>query len=63
MSLLNCEDPVKIAHLDAVFQVKSHQHRVEGQDHLPQPAGHSSFDAAQDTVGFLGCEGTSLAHV
>ena len=32
-------------------------------DHLPRPAGHASFDAAQDTVGFLVCEGTLLAHV
>ena len=34
------------------------QHRAEGQDPLPY-----LFDAAQDTVGFLGCEGTLLAHV
>ena len=50
-------------HLDTVLQVRSHQHRAEGQDHLPHPASHTSFDAVQDTVGFLGCEGTSLAHV
>jgi len=43
--------------------VKSHQHRVQGQDHLPQPDGHTSFDAAQDMVGFLGFEGTQLAYV
>jgi len=28
----------------------------------PQPAGHTSSDAVQDTVAFLGCEGTLLAH-
>lgn len=28
------------------------QSRVEGENHLPQPAGHTSFDAAQDTVNF-----------
>ncbi|KAK4810922.1 hypothetical protein QYF61_013330 [Mycteria americana] len=49
--------------LDAVLQVGSHESGVEGQNHLPQPAGHASFDAAQDTIGFLGCECTSLAHV
>lgn len=30
---------------------------------LPQPAGHTSLDAAQDSSGFLGCECTLLAHV
>ncbi|KAK4831029.1 LOW QUALITY PROTEIN: hypothetical protein QYF61_014917 [Mycteria americana] len=37
--------------------------RAEGQNHLPQPAGYAAFDAAQDTVGFLGCECTLSAHV
>ena len=38
--------------------------RVDGQDHLPHPAGHTfCFDAAQDVVGFRGCEGTLLAHI
>ena len=32
----------------------SHQSRVEGQNPLPWPAGHASFDAACDTAGFLG---------
>ncbi|KAK4824005.1 hypothetical protein QYF61_009219 [Mycteria americana] len=49
--------------LDAVLQVGSHQSRVEGQNPLPQPAGHAAFDAAQDTVGLVGCERTLLAHV
>ncbi|KAK4824675.1 LOW QUALITY PROTEIN: hypothetical protein QYF61_017255 [Mycteria americana] len=48
--------------LDAVLQVGSHQSRAEGQNHLPRPAGHASFDAAQDMVGLLGCERTLLAH-
>ena len=48
-------------HLAAVLQVRPH--RAEGQDHLPGPAGHDSLDAAQDTVGFWGCEDTLLAHV
>ena len=41
--------------LDAGLQTGSHQSRVEGQNHLPRPAGHASFEAAQDTVGLLGC--------
>ncbi|KAK4825966.1 hypothetical protein QYF61_003535 [Mycteria americana] len=49
--------------LDAVLQVGSHQSRVEGQNHLPRPAGHASFDAAQDMVGLLGCEHTLPVHV
>jgi len=43
---------LRTSQLDAVLQVRPHQHRVEGQDHLPHPAGHASFDAAQDTVTF-----------
>ena len=54
---------LRTPHLDAVLQVSSHQHRAEGQDHLPRPAGHTSFDSTQYMVGFLGCEGTLLAYV
>ena len=49
--------------LDAVLQVGSHQGGVKGQNHLPRPAGHASLDAAQDTVGFPGCQRTLLVHV
>ncbi|KAK4825444.1 hypothetical protein QYF61_027474 [Mycteria americana] len=35
--------------LNAVLQVRSHESGVEVEDHLPRPAGHASFDAAQDT--------------
>jgi len=49
--------------LDAGLQVRSHQSGAEGQNHLPCPAGHASLDAAQDTVGFLGCKYTLPAHV
>ncbi|KAK4820817.1 hypothetical protein QYF61_007211 [Mycteria americana] len=49
--------------LDAVLQVRPHQSKVERQNHLPRPAGHASVDAAQDSVGLLGCERTLLAHV
>jgi len=54
---------VRTPHLDAVLQVRPHQCRVAGQDHLPRPAGHAYFDAVQVMIGFLGCEGTLLAHV
>ena len=43
--------------------MRPHQHRAEGQDHLLQCAGQDSFDAAQDTVGFVVCEEILLAHV
>jgi len=43
--------------------VRPHQRRVEGQDCLPQHAGHTSVDAAQNMVDFLGHEGILLAHV
>ena len=49
--------------LYTVLQVRPHQHEVEGQDHLPHSAGHTSFDAAQDLIDFLGCKGTLLGHV
>jgi len=49
--------------LKAVLQVRSHQSRIEGQNHLSQPAGHASPDAAQDMVGPLGCQRTLPAHV
>ena len=34
----------------------------ERQNHLPLPAGHSAWDAAQDVVGLLGCERTLVCH-
>ncbi|PKU46894.1 hypothetical protein llap_2788 [Limosa lapponica baueri] len=49
--------------LDTVLQVESHQSGVEGENLFPKPAGHASFDAAQDAVGLLGCKSTLLAHV
>ena len=52
-----CVSPVlRTPHLDALPQVRPQQHGVDRQDHLPRPAGHTSFDAAKDPVGFLGCE-------
>jgi len=52
----------KTPELDAGLQVRSHESPVEGQNNLPQPASHT-FDAAQDTVGFLGCKCMLLDHV
>jgi len=49
--------------LDAVLQMVPHEGRIEGNDPLPLPAGHYTFDAAQEVVGFLGCKCTLLAHV
>ena len=37
--------------------------RVEEQDHPAWPAGYTSSDTVQDTVGFLSFIGTLLAHV
>ncbi|KAK4828307.1 LOW QUALITY PROTEIN: hypothetical protein QYF61_025319 [Mycteria americana] len=49
--------------LNTVLQVGSHKSGVEGQNHLPQPTSHTSFDAAQDATGFVGCKCTLLGHV
>ena len=49
--------------LDAVLQVGSLESRIEGQNHLPRCADHTSLDAVQDTVGLLGCKCTLPAHV
>ncbi|TRZ15800.1 hypothetical protein HGM15179_011299 [Zosterops borbonicus] len=46
-----------------VLRVGSHQSGVEGQNPFPQPAGHATFDAAQDAFGFLNNKCTLLAHV
>jgi len=40
-----------------------HKSWVERYNHLPLPAGLSSFIAAQSTVGFPGCRHKLLAHV
>ena len=49
--------------LDAVLWMGPHESRVEGDKHLPLPAGHPFFNAAQHTVGLPGCKHTLLAHV
>jgi len=48
--------------LDAGLQVGSDESRIKGQNPLPRPAAHAALDAAQDTVGFLGCQRTLPAH-
>ena len=49
--------------LYAVLQLGSHKSGVEGENHLPCSAGHASFDAAHDMVGFLGCKCTLPGHI
>ena len=48
--------------LDEILQVRSHQSRVEEQNHLPRYAGYTS-DAAQNMIGLLRCESKLLALV
>jgi len=43
--------------------VRLRKSRLEGQNHLPQPAGHASLDAAQVVVGLLSYERPLLGHV
>ena len=58
----------KVPHLSCVGGPKfghstlaeASQRRTEGDNHLPCPAGHPSFDAAQDTVVFPGYKQTLL---
>lgn len=37
--------------------------KAEGDNPPPLPAGHSSLDTVEDTVGLLGCKCTLLSHV
>jgi len=48
--------------LYAVIQMGPHDGRREN-NHFPCTAGPPSFDAAQDTVGLLGCKCILLVHV
>lgn len=43
--------------------VGSQESRAEGQNHIPHPAGHTAFNAAQDATGFWGCKHMLLGHV
>jgi len=49
--------------LDTVLQMGPHRSQAEGENYLPLPAGPPFFNAAQNTVGLLGCKRTLLAHV
>jgi len=49
--------------LNTVLQVRPHQCRVQGHDHLSTPAGHIIPETSQDAVVLLGHLGTLLAHV
>ncbi|KAK4830892.1 hypothetical protein QYF61_013821 [Mycteria americana] len=49
--------------LNAGFEVRPHQCRVQGHNHFPGPAGHTIFDTSQDAIGLLGHLGTLLAHI
>jgi len=49
--------------LDTVVQLRPCKGKVERDNHLPLPAGHSSSDAAQDTIGLLGWKTALLSHV
>jgi len=40
-----------------------HQGRVEGEENLPRPAGHTPLNASQDPIGLLGSQGMLLAFV
>jgi len=48
--------------LDTALQMGPHQGSVEGEENLPQPAGHTPPNAPQETIGLLGSQGTLLAH-
>jgi len=50
-------------HLDAVLQVGPHRGRIEGDNHLPVPAGHHSSDGTQDTIGLPSWKRALLAHI
>lgn len=45
-----------------LLQMWAHQGRVDGQDHLPQLAGHILFNASLDTTGLLGHKNIPLAQ-
>jgi len=45
--------------LDTVLQMMPYRGRAEMGSPFPLSAGHSSVDAAQDTIGLLGCKHTA----
>lgn len=50
--------------VNTVLDVRPHQSRVQGDDHLPSPAGYTIPDTSQDAAGLLlGHLGTLPVHV
>jgi len=47
---------------NTVHEVRPHQCRVKGHNHLTAPAGHTNPDTSQDAVGLLVHLGTLLMH-
>lgn len=43
--------------------MRGEERRGEGENHLPQSAGHAALDTAQGMAGFLDCDCTLPAHV
>ena len=39
--------------MNTVLEVQPHQSKVQGDDHLPAPAGNTISDTSQDATGFL----------
>ncbi|CAN0300535.1 unnamed protein product [Bubo scandiacus] len=56
-------DGVRGSNLNTVFEVRPHQCQVQGDNHIPSPAGHTISDTSQDAIGLLGHLGTLLAHI
>ena len=54
---------VRGSKLNIALEVWPHQSRVQGDDHLPGPAGCTIPDTSQDAVGLLGHLGTLPAHI
>ena len=54
---------VRVLKFNTVLEVRPHQCRVQGHDHLPTPAGHTIPGTSQDAVGLLSHLDTLLAHV
>ncbi|KAJ7411542.1 hypothetical protein WISP_102395 [Willisornis vidua] len=67
MGLLRTKGPkglvLRTKDLDTELQVGSPKDRLEGQTHLPQPAGHPSFAAVHVAVCLLDCKCMMLTHV
>ncbi|KAK4828308.1 hypothetical protein QYF61_025320 [Mycteria americana] len=56
-------DSLQYVHVSLVLGSSALDTVFQGKVHLPQPAGNTPPDAAQDTISLLCCKGTLLAHV